>query len=390
MSETNNIELNTCQKFVNNIFGKELHQKRQLSLANAALGLLSSGSAFLHKMGAGLANARGLIKKHATKQIDRLLSNPGFDIWNVSAQYVPYIIGQRKVIFVALDWSSFYQDEQLTLSLNLITKHGKATPLIWKTINNSQLKNNRARYEDQILSRLKEVLPSSVVKVVIIADRGFADKKFFEFIEKTLGFRYLIRIKSNTIIGIKNKKGEETHQSAKEWLLKSGRMRHAKDVTLTRKDSCLVPRFIAVKKRGMKDAWFLASNYRVNGNRLIWLYNKRWSIEPYFRDIKDNRFGFGLSHTHIGSPERRDRLFLVMNICYILLTLLGAAGEQEGFDRYLKVNTVKTRTHSLITQGLYYYEYFPNFKPEQKEKLMLAFDILLAQLPEWKKFIFIC
>ena len=390
MSETNNIELNTCQKFVNNIFGNELHQKRQLSLANAALGLLSSGSAFLHKMGAGLANARGLIKKHATKQIDRLLSNPGFDIWDVSAQYVPYIIGQRKVIFVALDWSSFYQDEQLTLSLNLITKHGKATPLVWKTINNSQLKNNRARYEDQILSRLKEVLPASVVKVVIIADRGFADKKFFEFIEKTLGFRYLIRIKSNTTIGIKNKKGEETHQSAKEWLLKSGRMRHAKNVMLTRKDSCLVPRFIAVKKRGMKDAWFLASNYRVNGNRLMWLYNKRWSIEPYFRDIKDNRFGFGLSHTHIGSPERRDRLFLVMNICYILLTLLGAAGEQEGFDRYLKVNTVKTRTHSLITQGLYYYEYFPNFKSEQKEKLMLAFDMLLAQLPEWKKFIFIC
>ena len=52
MPETKNIELNTCQTFVNNIFGEELHQKRQLSLANAALGLLSSGSAFLHKMGA--------------------------------------------------------------------------------------------------------------------------------------------------------------------------------------------------------------------------------------------------------------------------------------------------------------------------------------------------
>ncbi len=78
-----------------------------------------------------------------------------------------------------------------------------------------------------------------------------------------------------------------------------------------------------------------------------------------------------------------------MNICYILLTLLGAAGEKEGFDRYLKVNTVKTRTHSLITQGLYYYEYWPNFKPEQKEKIMHAFEALLAQLPAWKEFLFI-
>ena len=390
MPETKNIELNTCQTFVNNIFGEELHQKRQLSLANAALGLLSSGSAFLHKMGAGLANARGLIKKHATKQIDRLLSNPGFDIWNVSEQYVPYIIGQRRVIFVALDWTSFYHDDQLTLSVNLVTKHAKATPLIWKTIKDSQLKHNRARYEDQMLSRLKEVLPASVIKVIVIADRGFADKKFFNFIENTLNFRYLIRVKSNTTIGVKNKKGDEIHQPAQDWLLKSGRMRPIKNVTLTRKEPCLVPRFVAVKKREMKCAWFLASNYRVNANRLVWLYNKRWSIEPYFRDIKDNRFGFGLSHTHIGSPERRDRLFLVMNICYILLTLLGAAGEQEGFDRYLKVNTVKTRTHSLITQGLYYYEYWPNFKPEQKEKIMGAFESLLVQLPDWKQFLFIC
>ena len=97
MPETKNIELNTCQTFVNNIFGEELHQKRQLSLANAALGLLSNGSAFLHKMGAGLANARGLIKKHVTKQIDRLLSNPGFDIWSVSEQYVPYLKDPLKI-----------------------------------------------------------------------------------------------------------------------------------------------------------------------------------------------------------------------------------------------------------------------------------------------------
>lgn len=389
MSDTLNIGFKTCEKFVNDIFGENLHQKRQLSLANAALGLLQSGSAFLHKMGAGLAKANGLIKKHATKQIDRLLSNSGFNIWDISESYVPYIIGQRKVIFVALDWSHFYQDSQITLSLNLITKHGRATPLLWKTIDEKQLKHNRARYEDQMLSRFKEVLPESVIKVIVIADRGFADKKFFEFIEKTLGFRYLIRIKSNTTITTTTEK-EGRSQAANDWLLKSGRMRVMKQVKLTRKEAYLLPRFVAVKKKEMKGAWFLASNYRVSGQKLIWLYGKRWGIEPYFRDVKDNRYGFGLSQTHIGSSERRDRLFLVMNIAYILLTLLGAAGEKEGFDRYLKVNTVKTRTHSLITQGLYYYEYWPNFKPEQKEQIMRAFELLLAQLPQWKQFIFVC
>ena len=34
------------------------------------------------------------------------------------------------------------------------------------------------------------------------------------------------------------------------------------------------------------------------------------------------------------------------------LSLLGAAGERIGYDRWLKANTVKRRTHSLFRQGL--------------------------------------
>ena len=104
----------------------------------------------------------------------------------------------------------------------------------------------------------------------------------------------------------------------------------------------------------MKDAWFLATNCKDKKTReIVNLYARRWKIEPYFRDIKDQRFGFGLAATHIKSAERRDRLLLVVAMAYVLFTLLGAAGEQLGFDRKLKVNTVKTRTHSLIRQGMF-------------------------------------
>ena len=64
----------------------------------------------------------------------------------------------------------------------MITNKGSSTPLLWKTVEHKRLKNNRARYEDQMLSRLKEVIPTDV-KVTLLADRGFADQKFFKFIE---------------------------------------------------------------------------------------------------------------------------------------------------------------------------------------------------------------
>jgi len=206
MKVKSSLDLIKINETIAAVFGDELHKKRQLSLGNAALGLLRSGSLFVHAMGAGLAYASGKEKKHATKQIDRLFSNPGIDIWMLSAQWVPYILGTQPKIVAALDWSSFAEDEQTTLSLNVLTSQGRSTPLLWKTVPKALLKYNRARYEDQMLSRLKEVIPQGI-EVLVVADRGFADQKFFKFLSEALKFQYIIRIKSSTTIT--NKAGEK-------------------------------------------------------------------------------------------------------------------------------------------------------------------------------------
>jgi hypothetical protein len=65
------------QEIIEAIFGSNLHKKRQLSLAYAAMGVLGSGTLFLHDLGLSLATTLGKNKKHTTKQIDRLLSNKG-------------------------------------------------------------------------------------------------------------------------------------------------------------------------------------------------------------------------------------------------------------------------------------------------------------------------
>ena len=349
----------------NYIFGKELHAKRKLSLAYAALGVLQSESLILHEMGLGMAESRGVRKKHATKQIDRLLSNPGYDIWNISNVWVPHIIGCKKDITVALDWTSFANDEQHTLCLNLITSKGSSTPLLWKTVEQNKLKNNRARYEDQLLSKLKEVTPKDVI-ITLLADRGFGDQKFFKFIEDELKFNYIIRFKKGTLVT--NNKG--TTKKAGEWLDKNGRAKLIKDVTIT-KDKHPLKQVVLVKDKDMKEEWILASNIKNGSARIIIkAYAKRWKIEPYFRDVKCGRFGYALHQTHVGSCDRRDRLLLIVALCYSILTVLGYAGEKAGFDKWLKVNTVKTRKHSLFTQGQFYYDYFRHFKDNEKKTLL--------------------
>lgn len=370
--------------FVNSAFGKSMHLKRVESLANAALGLLHSEELILHKIGEGLAFAKGLDKKHATKQVDRLLSNKKLDIWDESEAWVPFIIGARNEIMVSMDWTDFDADGQSTIAVNLITDHGRATPLLWKTIDKSSLKHNRARYEDQLLSRLKEILPRQV-DVTVLADRGFADQRFFKFITEALEFSYIIRIRGTIYITGKDK----VTQHAKDWLRPDGHTRTLEQAAVT-KDFHPIEKFVCTKQKDMKDAWYLVSNRKdLSGADVVKNYAKRWRIEPYFRDIKDQRFGMGLDATHIGTSERRDRLFFISAIAVAILTLLGAAGESIGFDRKLKVNTVKTRTHSLLRQGMFYYKFLQKFTEDERTKLLDAFNTLLEGQSYWKN-LFLC
>jgi hypothetical protein len=88
---------------------------------------------------------------------------------------------------------------------------------------------------------------------------------------------------------------------------------------------------------------------------------------------------------HVSTPARRDRLWL-LNACAIaLLTLLGAAGEALGYDRQLKSNTSKTRTHSLFRQGCMLYELIPNMPETRLQPLIEQFATTLAEQTVFNK-----
>ena len=96
--------------FLNRIFDESLHAKRIESLSNGALGVMTSASLAVSIIGHSLAQARGLIDKHAIKQVDRLLSNRGIVVWEMFAPWAREVVGPRKEIVVAMDWTDFDAD----------------------------------------------------------------------------------------------------------------------------------------------------------------------------------------------------------------------------------------------------------------------------------------
>jgi hypothetical protein len=370
------IGVKRVRQFVEALFEEDLHAKRVLSLGYATAGVLRAGALGIHSIGRGLALARRRAQKHAVKQVDRLVGNSGVDVWTLFGSWVPYVIAERTEIWVSLDWTDFDADQQATLAASLVTSHGRTTPLLWLSGAQGDIKGQCIEWEERLLRRLREVLPTTVTRVVILADRGFADAARWEVFEN-LGFDFIIRIPGNYRVA--DATGEE--KSAREWVPTEGRTLKLESPNITQ-EKVPVSAFVGVKEPAMKDCWCLVTSLaELPGKEIVKRYGRRFCIEESFRDIKDLRFGMGLSSIHVSTPERRDRLLLLSAMAIALLTLLGAAGEAAGIDRHFKTNTSKKRQFSLFRQGCDYYEFLPDMREEWAVPLVMKFAELLAAHP---------
>jgi hypothetical protein len=216
------------------------------------------------------------------------------------------------------------------------------------TVKTSQLEGRRNDYEDDLLIRLSECIPAFTA-VTVLADRAFGDAKLYRLLVD-LGFGFVIRFRG--VIRVETPEGEVREAAA--WVPSNGRIREIVDARVTAEKRTQVGAVVAVKCRGMKEPWILATSFQNQAKRVVKLYGRRFTCEENFRDEKDRRFGLGSKQARASTCERRDRMLVVHALATVILTLLGAAGETMGLDRHLKSNTASRRIHSLFRQGRLY------------------------------------
>ncbi len=350
------------------LFGEDLHLKRVESLANGVAGVLNASMASIAAIGRAYASLAAIESKSGIKQVDRLLSNDAVKLEELMPLWVKHLAATTSNLVFAMDWTDFDDDDHTTLCAYLVTKHGRATPFAWKTVKKSTLKTQRTGHEMAMVERLHEWLPDTV-SVTLMADRAFGYAELYALLE-AYGWDYIIRFRENIIVA----EGEGEGVPAAQLVLPHGRVRKITDVKVTRKKSD-VPAIVLVKRKGMKQAWCLATSLKTaDANEIVRAYSKRFTIEETFRDQKDITFGVGLRATHIRDAGRRDRLMFLIAVAHTLLTLLGAASEESKLDKTLKANTSPKRTMSLFNQGLYWYSCLERMRPDWLDRLLDAYE----------------
>lgn len=163
---------------------------------------------------------------------------------------------------------------------------------------------DQKQMEAEFIKELRNILPKEY-EYIIVADRGFGNKRFAELCEKN-NFEYVLRIKGNLNLKIDEKlvKLEDYNDTNTEF-------------------SAYVPTWGKtahfVTKTKEKSTWFLLTN--VKNDDPGKLYEKRFKIEKCFQDHKSS--GFDIEKTQIKKCDRFKRLFYLVGLSHMFAVFLG-------------------------------------------------------------------
>ena len=333
-------------EFTKACFGGALHHKQTLSITMLTYAVICADRLGVAAVGKALSRANGTTCKHGTKQTDRFLSNSKLTMHRLFEPYVRTLVGPSGRIPITIDWTDFDGDEHTTVCVSLLTSSKRGLPLIWLSVDKGELKDMQKEYERMVLLELARILGDRHHDVVILADRGFGDVEFYRFLENEVKFRFIVRYKQGIYTTI-----DGWMYPTNELVPKNGRIKVITDAYFTAQERGPYTA-VLYKAAGMKEPWCLVTNIQeYNGRTIVNLYSRRFECEEGFRDLKDRRYGYGLSSTRIGDCRRRDRFLMLFAMAYVVLTLFGAASEILELDRTIRANTAKQRTHSLFHQG---------------------------------------
>jgi hypothetical protein len=192
--------------------------------------------------------------------------------------------------------------------------NGVVVPLAWRAL--GKCGSTRQVERIALMGELLERLPAERI-AALLGDREFIGKDFLRWLDKQ-GVSFVIRARKNAWM---HRVGKESAQIEPMFrALPDGSRRR-----LRGKWSVYgVPCFVTASKRD-GSAWLLISNRRPNQAEV--LYAQRWQIETLFGVLKSR--GFDLEATHIGKPERIERVFGVLAVALVWVLGVGQLRHQK-------------------------------------------------------------
>lgn len=340
----------------------QMHLNRCHALTSAVESLLCGAFLTVTALGRGLH--RDAYTKHNIKCVDRLLSNP-------------HLHAERQAIYQALchqlcatlthpvilvDWSDIVEQDRLMLIRAALVVDGRAITL-YESIYTLKHYNKPSTHR-QFLRELKNLLPAQCTPI-IVTDAGFRGP-WFRAVEK-LGWHWLGRVRN--CVNYRLHSRTQWRRTTDLYYRAHSRVQYLGSADLSSKRPYPCHLYLYKKPRQhrkanrsclhmakhsncdvfetqQKEPWLLATNLSPEAfspKRVAQLYGKRMQIEEAFRDLKSDKFGFGLTISRSKNIQRLNSLLLIAALATLCLWWVGLYAQQQGWHRHFQANTITDR-----------------------------------------------
>jgi predicted small integral membrane protein len=343
---------------------EEVHRNRFEAVLAAVDGLLRSQRLSVTAMGREASPTSQ--PRYGIKRIDRLVGNARLQreiaTWYAAIAHA-LTVGLQRVV-VLIDWTQIRGDHWALVAT--VAFQGRSFPILARSYLKSSVGNRVV--ESAFVRELRSILPK-VCRPVVVTDAGFRSP-FFEACNRA-GVDYVIRLRNSrgTIKKSCRVDGERIRFAALfKTATESARcLGLAKPYAGSRyaiwgKRVVLGPKPLKAdrwerhrddyeRRRGCEPFLLVTSLDNEPAHAIVAIYEKRMQIEETFRDTKNPRFGWALSHSMTRSSDRFNVLLLLGALAAFIVMLVGAASERRGYDRSLRASSSKERVLSNFSIG---------------------------------------
>jgi len=299
--------LRKLRKFINTLFVKKLHGHTVKTLAIIAQALIEVKRPILSELAREIPSP---IKfTHRLRRLWRFLAKSRFDYQKACVPLIIWTLTSlkdRKWLEIMIDWTKIRHYFLLSFS---IPYYKRAIPLFWLIAPPDDLDLNKLERESLI--QFLTLVPIALrVKLVFVADRGFAKADFFQFLAE-LKVNFVIRVCGKVWIKTKDYKGW-----VKRFPLGAGEIKWLPSVVYHKNKNIGLNLLL---KHETDDPLYLVANIK-NAQLVLEIYGHRMRIEEGFRDLKD---GLMFKKLKVSQPEKLGKMWFVGVIVYLFAFIIG-------------------------------------------------------------------
>jgi hypothetical protein len=291
--------------------GKWRDVRHLYTLAWMVVGLIHAGGVSLTAW-VPFVSGRARYAQSTQRRFARWLWNPRVEVHTLYAPLIQQALAEwgKHTLYLALDTSMLW-NRYCIIRLSVIYR-GRAVPLVWQVLEHGSSSVAYEAYE-ALLDAVPPLLPLGV-KVVFLADRGFADTALLAHLRR-LHWHFRIRIKAS--FGVVRPGGRAG--KVEDFKLAPGRAIFLQHVAITADRFGPVSLALARHARN-GECWYVVSDEPTSVHTFV-EYGWRFDIEENFLDDKSN--GFQLESSLVRDADALARLCLVLAVTTVYLVAQG-------------------------------------------------------------------